>query len=263
MENFVIAPFREFYKYRELIAYQIKAEFKQKHFQKALGPLWWFGEPIFMATIFIFLTTFLFRQTFTEHYQITIIMSVLVWRWFSRSLDGAPILLLGFQHELKKTNLPILPLIFTNILVELMFFGFAIIVIIAGVIISGITLTIYALYLPLLVLIHLTLIVGFVTSLAKAGVFFRDISQIVWVFVGIWFYLSPGIYPERLIPDDYRWLYDLNPFATLFPAWRAILIEGVQPDLIRLGILFAIFIPFALLGLKTISSSRGAYFKRL
>ena len=44
IQNFITTPFKEFYKFRELIAYQVKAEFKQKHFQKALGPIWWFVD---------------------------------------------------------------------------------------------------------------------------------------------------------------------------------------------------------------------------
>jgi lipopolysaccharide transport system permease protein len=263
MEHFVLAPFREFYMYRELILYQIKAEFKQKHFQKALGPLWWFGEPVLQAFVFIFLTSFLFRQTFAEHHQMTIIMSVLIWRWFSRSVDSAPGLLLGFQFELKKTNLPVLPLVFTNMAVELMFFGFALIVIFAGLVIDGVTLTANVLFVPILVIIQMTMITGFVSFLAKYGVFFRDLGQIVWVGVAIWFYLSPGIYPENLIPDGYRWLYDMNPFATILPAWRQVLIEGTTPDLFKLGIWFLVFLPIALAGLRSVNNSRAEYFKRL
>ena len=263
LHEFLISPFEEFYKYRELIFYQVKAEFKQKHFQKALGPLWWFGEPILMAMVYLFLTTILFKQTFGEHQLIVIVMSVLVWRWFSKSLDNAPTLLSSFQFELKKTNLPILPLIFSNILVELMFFGFALIVIIGGVLISGISLTINVIYLPVLIILQFMMIISFVTYLSKYGVLFKDLVQISWVFVAIWFYLSPGIYPERLIPDGYRWLYDLNPWATLFPAWRSVLIDGVQPDLIRLGIWFVVFLPIALFGLRALTKSRADFYKRL
>ena len=216
-----------------------------------------------MALVYLFLTTILFRQTFGEHQLIIIVMSVLIWRWFSKSLDNAPTLLASFQFELKKTNLPILPLIFSNVLVELMFFGFALIVIIAGVLLSGVSLSVYLAYLPILIIIQFTMIVGFVTYMAKYGALFKDLAQISWVFVAIWFYLSPGIYPEQLIPEGYRWLYDLNPFATIFPAWRNILIDGVQPDLIRLGIWFIVFLPFALFGLRSINKSRADFFKRL
>lgn len=263
IKELFVEPFKEIIKYRELILYQVKAEFKQRHFQKALGPIWWFGEPVLMAFVYLFLTQVLFRQTFEENQLIIIIMSVLIWRWFSKSLDNAPTLLASFQYELKKTNLPILPLIYSNMLVELMYFGFALIIIFAGVLISGINLTVNIIYIPILIVTQMTMIVGFVTFLGKYGVLFKDLSQIAWVFVAIWFYMSPGIYPENLIPDNYRWLYDLNPFATIFPAWRDVLINGVQPDLFKIGLWLGVAIPFALIGLRMLTKSRAAFFKRL
>ena len=81
--------------------------------------------------------------------------------------------------------------------------------------------------------------------IARIGIFFRDISGVVGVLVHIWFYLSPGFYLRFVVPDEYRFFYDLNPFATIFPAWRDVLIYGNQPDLVSLGILFAIFLPIA------------------
>jgi lipopolysaccharide transport system permease protein len=263
MASMITLPFREFYKWRDLIFYLVRAELKEKQFQKALGPIWWFGEPILMSVIYILLTTVLFRQTFEEHYQISIIMAVLTWRWFSRSVDRAPNLLLGFQFELKKTNLPILPNVFTYITVELVFFTFALAVIMAGILISGVNLTIYALFVPFLMLIQLVMIVAFSTVLARLGVFFKDIGQIIWVGTAIWFYLSPGIYPASIIPEKYLWLYNLNPFATIFPAWRNVLIDGSLPDLLSLSIWLAIFLPFALLGMIWLHNSRKAYFRRL
>lgn len=260
---FFLLPFQEFFKFKELIWYQIKAEFKQRHFQKILGPIWWLGEPLLLALMYVFITTFLFRYSLGEHHTISVIMSVLVWTWFARSIGGAPNLLVRFRNELTKTNLPILPLVLTHFLFQLMIFGFSLIVVFAGLLISGVELTWYTSYLPILILIQFTMIIAISTIIAKIGIFFRDISGIVSVLVHIWFYLSPAIYLRFVVPDEYRMIYDLNPFATIFPAWRDVLINGVQPDLIGLGILFVVFLPIAFYGLRTISINRAKYFKRL
>lgn len=263
MRNSFVSPIIEFFKYRELIWYQVKAEFKQKHFQKALGPLWWFLEPLLMSAVFVFFTTILFKQTFGEHQVIIIIMVTLIWRWFSRSLENAPGLLLNFQAELKRTNLPILPLIFSNVITELMFFGFGLIVIIGGALVSGVHVTEYIAYLPLLVLLQFFMTISLVTFFAKYGLLFRDLGQILWMFVQVWFFASPGIYSENLVPVNWQWLYQINPFATIFPAWRNILIYGTSPNLINIGIWFAVFVPLALLGLRSLQKGRGEFYKRL
>lgn len=261
--EFFIEPFEEFYKYRELIFYQVKADFKERHIQRALGPIWWFGQPLLMSLLFIFVTTLLFRTTFQEHYIISIVMATLIWQWFVQSVNGAPDLLLGFQAELASTNLPIRPLIYSRMLSEIVIFSFSLIIIFAGLAISGVNFTANVAYVPLLILLQLFMIVAIVTHLAKFGLFYRDISQVLWFFVAIWFFISPGAYPKIVIPEQYLWMYDLNPWATIFPAWRDSTIIGTQPNLLILGIWFAVFVPLALYGLRNINKSRGTFYRRL
>jgi lipopolysaccharide transport system permease protein len=261
IREFFVQPFEEFYKFRSLIFYQVKAEFKERHVSKALGPIWWFGQPLLMSLLFVFVTTVLFKTTFAEHHIISIIMAVLVWQWFIQSVAGSPDLLLNFQAELSATNLPLLPLIFSKLLVETMIFGFSLIIIFAGLLISGVELTSNLIYLPILIIFQFVMITAFVSHFARVGLFFRDLSQVLWFLLSIWFYLSPGVYPKILIPEQYTWLYELNPWASLFPAWREILVTGQQPNLLVLGIWFAIFVPIALLGLKKINKSRSKYYR--
>jgi len=263
LREYIASPFEEFYKYRELIRYQIKGELKRRHFHKALGPIWWVGEPLALGVMFVFVTMFLFKDNFAEHHTITIIMGVLVWHWIARTLAGSPNLLLSFRKELTMTNLPLYPLIFTNLLTQLMVFGFSLIVIFVGIFISGVNLTINIVYVPLLIIVQFTMIVGIVPHLAKLGIFFRDIAQVVNVIVGILFFISPIIYQKILVPEEYLMWYNLNPLATLLPAWRDVMINGVQPDLISLGIWFAVFLPLAFWGLNSVAKSRAAYYKRL
>ncbi len=263
IHEYLVYPISDFFKYRELIFYQVRAEFKERHIQNALGPVWWFGQPLLMSLLFIFATSVLFKTTFQEHYQLSIIMATLVWQWFSQSVNGAPNLLLGFQAELATTNLPIRPLVYSRLLVELMIFSFSLVIIFAGAVISGVHFTFNVLYIPILIALQFVMCVAFVSNLGRIGLFYRDLGQVLWLVVAIWFFISPGAYPKIVIPQQYLWLYDLNPWATIFPAWRDSLIVGVQPDLVRIGILFAVFIPIALIGLRKITKSRAAYYKRL
>jgi ABC-type polysaccharide/polyol phosphate export permease len=261
--KFFTTPFEEFYRYRELIFYQLKGDLKRKHFGKFLGPAWWIGEPLALGIMFVFITSFLFKDNFGEHHTITIIAGVLIWHWFSRSVAGSPNLLLGFRRELSMTNFPIYPLIFTNILNQLMLFGFSLVVIVLGLIISGVTITPYFLYVPVLIIVQLTMMIAIITNVAKFGIFVRDITQVVTVIVGILFFVSPIIYQKILVPPELRFWYDLNPLATLLPAWRDVLINGIQPDLTSLGLWFVFFLPLAFYGFRTLTSSRGEYYKRL
>jgi ABC-type polysaccharide/polyol phosphate export permease len=263
LRDFFVLPITEFIKYKELIFFQVKSDFKERHVQRALGPLWWFGQPLLMALLFIFVTTVLFKSTFAEHHLLSVVMAILVWQWFLQSVNGAPDLLLGFQAELSSTNLPILPLLYSRIIVEFTIFCLSLIIIFVGAVIDGVQFTENLVFVPVLILLQIAMTVTFVTHLSRWGLFYRDLSQVLWFFVAIWFFVSPGAYPKIAIPQDYMWLYDINPWATIFPAWRDSLIVGNQPDMMAIGVWLLIFVPLAFWGLWKINKSRGAFYRRL
>ncbi len=254
---------RAFLDYRGLILYLLRAELKGRHFQKMLGPLWWLLEPVMFAFVYFFLATVLFKYSGGENYLLLIFTSVVVWRWFSRSVDNAPNMVLSYQSVVKQTNFPILPLFYTTALLEMTYFFFGLLALFVVCLIFGIHPTLNLIYLPIVVLVQFIFTLGIMGILATIGAFYRDIGQVTWLITSIWFYLSPGIYPETLIPQTLRPIYDLNPFATILPAYRALLLEGSPPDLTRLLLWTVIFIPLMLVGLNMVESRRRRYYKVL
>ena len=57
--------------------------------------------------------------------------------------------------------------------------------------------------------------------LSALNVFLRDIGQIIGVFVNIWFFLTPIVYPRHLIPESFQGLYGLNPMLYSVEGYRA------------------------------------------
>jgi len=64
-----------------------------------------------------------------------------------------------------------------------------------------------------------------------AGVYFRDLQNILRYSLRFWFYLSPGLYSVKdRIPPRVQPLYMLNPFAALFESYKNILVRGQPPS---------------------------------
>lgn len=263
LSSFLVEPIKSFTDNKELIVYLVKSELKSRHFRKVLGPLWWLFEPLSMSIIYFFLTTILFKSSSNSNQLLFILVAVIAWRWFSKSIDESPIILTSYGNILSRTNLPLLPFLYVAAGTQMIFFLAGLIVVFFLLALFGIHPTIYLLYLPLLILIQGTFNLGLSSLLARAGVYFKDLSSIVWVLTGIWFYLSPGIYSESLIPQEWRFFYDLNPWATLMPAYRDILINGAAPELTKLSIWFMVFLIMAIVGLRVISRNRGKLYKEL
>jgi lipopolysaccharide transport system permease protein len=92
--------------------------------------------------------------------------------------------------------------------------------------------------LPLLVLVQLLLTIGLGWCVATLHVYFRDTTQALGVLLPVWFYLTPIIYPEELVPPALRLVLALNPLTALVRAYRDVLIHGVLPS--GLGVLWLV-----------------------
>ena len=70
--------------------------------------------------------------------------------------------------------------------------------------------------------------------------FYRDVGNLARHFLRLWFYLSPALFSlDQLINATAETtrrssdLLTLNPWATLFTAYRAVIYDGTLPDWAR------------------------------
>ena len=63
------------------------------------------------------------------------------------------------------------------------------------------------------------------------------------------FYMTPVFYSLESVPERYRWVFDLNPLATLIECYRAILIGTPLPGAWRVAAVFGVAVIVAALGL--------------
>ena len=86
-------------------------------------------------------------------------------------------------------------------------------------------------------LIQFALTVGLAYFLAALNVTFRDTQHTLGVVLQLLFYLTPIFYELSSIPDEYWFVYGLNPMVHIVTSYRQILIWGVQPDWLALAII--------------------------
>lgn len=86
-----------------------------------------------------------------------------------------------------------------------------------------------ALALPALLAVQLLLTLGLGWAAAALHVYFRDTAHVLGVLFPLWFYVTPIIYPYRMVPEFMRPLLALNPLTALVEAYRDVLLHGVVP----------------------------------
>lgn len=111
-------------------------------------------------------------------------------------------------------------------------FTFSAMVVVNAVV--GILPNLYYLLLPLLIVIIVATALGAMFIVSSLTVLVRDIPQLMHVAMQLFFYLTPVIYPVSIIPEQYRFLFILNPVAPLVQAFRDIIVFQRMPDPVSL-----------------------------
>jgi ABC-type polysaccharide/polyol phosphate export permease len=98
----------------------------------------------------------------------------------------------------------------------------------------GVFPNVYFVVLPVLWLILLVMVAGTMLIASALSVLIRDIPQLAAVALQLLFFLTPVIYPVTSLPDDYHFLFVINPLAPLIQAFRDVIVYARPPDALSL-----------------------------
>jgi lipopolysaccharide transport system permease protein len=120
-------------------------------------------------------------------------------------------------------------------------------------------LTANLLWFPVLFLHQTILAIGMTLIGSAVIVFFRDVRFIVPMFVQVWMYASPVIYPLSLVPERLRWVYAINPVVGIIESYRNIFIRGTSPDWTSMLIGSAVTLFLLFVGYRTFKRLEPAF----
>lgn len=241
---------------RELVRYLVQADLKKKGADTLLGNLWWFLDPLLQMLVYVVLVSVIFQRQ-QEAYPLFIFAAILPWKWFTSSIGEAISSVSSQDRLIKQVHFPKIVLPTAALASGIANFAFGLIPLLALMLLFyPEKVSVYLLLVPVIGVVQLvfTAALGFVV--AAVNVFYRDVGNISRHVLRLWFYLSPALYgPVTMAglaeqhPELYR-LMQLNPFYTLFTAYRTV-IYGIQtpdggslppttPDWAALGMLFLV-----------------------
>jgi len=254
--------FIEIWKYKEYLKYETLAKLKIRHKGTYLGYLWWLLDPLLSMGVYVLIVQIIFRSG-SPDYPLFVFLALLSWRWFSSTLNEATSSIRIKSSLIKQIYFPKIILPFSVIFANLVNFGFGVLLLAVLLIVFKVDFTVYFLFFPLVILVQLLFTIGLSMIVTHLNVFFKDISNLLIYILQIWFFLSPGIYSPDLVPDNFKFIYSLNPFYTLFNSYRDSIMYAQLPNLLALGIISALSLIIIFIGIKLISRSEGNYAKIL
>jgi lipopolysaccharide transport system permease protein len=112
---------------------------------------------------------------------------------------------------------------------------------------------------PLVMLLHALLTTGVVLPIVALGVFFEDVQHTVPVALTMLTLISPVYYPMSYVPDTWRPILSLNPFAGVLTLYHITIYEGRLPTPTELAMPALMTVLVFLLGLL-LFRWKSAYF---
>lgn len=216
-------------KYRFLIKQLVSRDFKTKYKRSVLGVLWSLLNPILMMAVQYYVFSTIFKADI-PHYLAYLMIGIVSFNFFSESTNMCLSSVLGNSGLISKVNTPVIIYPVTRVVSSLINLGFSLIPMIAVVIIDGVALGKSAVLAVWFMLCLIIFSLGIGLLLATSMVFFRD-TQFLWgVLNSIWIYATPIFYPETILPDNLRFVLDINPIYYFLKNIRFCIIEGISPE---------------------------------
>lgn len=217
--RWITAPLREMKRHRSLVFEMTRQDIVQPYVGQYLGTFWSFVNPLVVIVLYavVFEYVFQFRTNLLvgfedSNYTQFLLSALIPWLGFVEVLTRANGDITGNANLAKRVIFPTIVLPVRTALSayfkSLLGFIFLTVVLVFQ---SGTLPWSFALF-PIAAAIHLTYMVGAAWFLAALTPFFRDLSNVMTIFVTAGIYVSPIIYPGDP-PPVLGPIIALNPFG--------------------------------------------------
>jgi lipopolysaccharide transport system permease protein len=216
----------EIWKYRDLLSLFVKRDIVTQYKQTILGPAWFFIQPA--------LTTIMYVVVFGGIAKISTdglpqpmfyLAGIVCWQYFSDCLTKTSSTFTANQNIFGKVYFPrmIVPLsIVTSNLVRmgiqfLLFMAVYFYFFIMGVKVAP---NIYALLLPVLIIMLAGLALGFGILVSSMTTKYRDLTILFTFVVHLWMYATPVIYPLSTMSPKMQAIMSINPLTSIVETFK-------------------------------------------
>lgn len=229
MSAITFSPLRmvaDLWQHRYLLGQLIKRDVLLRYRGAMFGLLWIFLSPLFMLMIFAFVFGQVFQARWPQQesgipFWLLLYSGLITFNVFAETVSRAPGAVRGYPSFVKKIIFPVQILPMVPLGAALVHGAFNLLILLLALAATGHLHGQIVLF-PVLMLPVLLLALGLSWFVAAWGVFIKDMTQILPMFVQMLMFLSPVFYPVSAVPSALRALFYINPLGASIEATRAV-----------------------------------------
>jgi lipopolysaccharide transport system permease protein len=217
------------WRYRELIYFLARRDVTIRYKQSVVGVAWAVLQPVLLAVVFSVFLGLLAKvpSDYGVPYPVFAVSGLVVWMFFSLALARASDSAVTSGNLISKVWFPRIVIPVAAVLPPTLDFLIALVVVLASMLVYGVTPSPGIVLLPLIVPLVLLTALGFGVWLAALNVRYRDVSVVVPFVLQLGLFITPVIYPYSLVPENLQPLYALNPVVGILELYRWMLFPEV------------------------------------
>jgi len=221
--NGLLTELRSVVRYRELVRHLVRAALAKESTGRVFGALWWLIDPLVLVAVYVFFVDVIL-QSGGDDFALFVLVGALVWKHLSSGVITSMTTTLAREQAMRQVAFPRAVLPLSAVLAETIHLALGLLVYVAAAIVFGVVVGPAFLFVLPLVAIEVVLVLGLSLALAALNVLYRDVQNLTSYVLRVGFFLSPALYAIDQIPESVRPVYLLNPFATLIPAFRDVML---------------------------------------
>ena len=254
--------FKNLYNYRELLKTSVKKEVRSKYKNSFLGVLWSFLNPLLQIAVYGIVFSLILKNPM-EHYTVFLCCGLIPWTFFSAAINKAAFTFIENGNIIKKVYFPreIIPI--SVVTGEAVNFLISTTIILGFVIFSGMGLSRYMIFYPLIFITLYLVILAISLIISSVCVYLRDLQHFIGIALQLLFYAAPIVYAPSSIPAEYQWILKYNPMTYIINAYRSIFYSHSMIELKPLFIVLAIAIVGCVVGYLIYSKLQKGFAEQL
>lgn len=218
----------ELYQNRRLIWRLSKNDFRKRYAGSYFGTVWALVPPLVTVVMYYVVFQLIFHsgaQAVTGEISVPYVLfltaGLVPWFFFSDAVPGGMTSLLEYNYLVKKVvfKVSILPMIKVNAAL-FVHVGFTVILMIISMC-YGYTPSVYWLQLIYYSLCEYVFVLGLSYATCSIVVFFRDLQQIVGIFLQVGMWATPILWNIHAVPDRIKFIIKLNPMTYIVEGFRS------------------------------------------
>ena len=254
----LIKELKAIHKWRELLWQMVGREVKARYKQSILGYFWVILNPLAQMLVMSFAFSIIMRIPTNAAgnipYSIFLFVALLPWTLFANSLSSAAASLVSSGGLITKIYFPRTILVLSTIIAKIIDFLFATSILVIYMIVYHLPITINILWVIPIFFIQQIFTLGLSLFFAAANLLYRDIQYLLSMILLLWMYVTPVIFPADLVPEKYRFVFQINPMAVIINAYRQVILAGGAPKYSSLIIATILSLVVLLFGLRYFKS---------